>query len=178
MHKFLHRITIMGCLASSLALLPLMAIAQQRPIVKFYCGQSFDPDSNQILPTTLIASSARKEPVAFIQWKSTDFGEFTPQKRCDIVSPKLQQAWKNRRLDYLMAGVSPQTGQGIICGASKKTKCDRSNMLFTLDSGSDASAVIKRIRSIQWGKNSNPISQGSGNETVDMQKLVEELSKS
>jgi hypothetical protein len=74
-----------------------------------------------------------------------------------------------------MAGTSPQTGQGIICGSSTKTQCNNSNMLFTLNSGADASEVINRIKDIRKGTGSNPILQSSGNNAVDMQELVEQL---
>jgi Circadian oscillating protein COP23 len=175
MKKILSTLTVLSCLASSFTLAPSATSAPQNLVVRFYCGQSFDPNSNKIIPTTLIATSARREPVAFIQWKSKSFGKYTPKSRCAIVSPKLQQAWEAKRLRYLTAGTSPQTGQGIICGSSTKTQCNNSNMLFTLNSGADASEVIARIREIQSGKTSNPIAQSSGDNSVDMQELVTQL---
>lgn len=177
MKKILRTLVILGCLASSFTLSPSATSAPQKLVVKFYCGQSFDPDSNKIIPTTLIATSARREPVAFIQWKSKAFGKkFTPKNRCAIVSPKLQQAWQNKRLNYLTAGTN-SNNQGIICGSSSKTQCNDSNMLFTLNSGADAAEVIGQIRSIQSGKIENPIAQSSGSNAVDMQELVEQLNK-
>jgi hypothetical protein len=176
MKKILSALTIFSCLLSSFALSPNATSAPKNLVVKFYCGQSFDPSSNKIVPTTLIATSARREPVAFIQWKSKAFGKFTPKSRCAIVSPKLQQAWQGKRLKYLVAGTN-SNNQGIICGTSTNIKCTDSNMLFTLNSGTDASEVIARIREIQRGKSNSPIPQSSGNNPVDVQELVEQLSK-
>jgi Circadian oscillating protein COP23 len=175
MKNILSTLIILSGLTTSLTLAPSATNASQNLVVKFYCGQSFDPSSNKIIPTTLIATSARREPVAFIQWKTKSFGKYTPKSRCAIVSPKLQQAWEGKRLKYLTAGTSPQTGQGIICASSTNTQCNNSNMLFTLNSGADATEVIARIREIQSGKTSNPIAQSSGNNTVNMQELVEQL---
>jgi hypothetical protein len=174
MKNILSTLIILSGLTTSFTLAPSATSAPQKLVVKFYCGQSFDPSSNKIIPTTLIATSARREPVAFIQWRST-LGKYNPKNRCAIVSPKLQRAWEGKQLKYLIAGTSPQTGQGIICGSSTKTQCNNSNMLFTLNSGADASEVIDRIREIQSGKTSNPIAQSSGNNAVDMQELVEQL---
>ncbi len=176
MKKIIETITITGCLLGNLCITPVPANAQKQLVVRFYCGQSFDPGTNKIIPTTLIATSSRKEPIAFIQWKSTNFGRYTPKNRCDIVSPKLQQAWEGRRLNYLMAGTSKSTGQGIICGAKNRSdKCNESNMIFTLASGADANEVIDRIKNIQTGKSSNPIAQSTGENLADMQQLVEQL---
>jgi Circadian oscillating protein COP23 len=174
--KILGSIAIASYLFSSLFLTSIAVGAPQRLIVKFYCGQSFDASSNKILPTTLIATSARSEPVALIQWKSTAFSQYTPQNRCAIVSPKLQRAWSNQQLNYLMAGTSARTGQGLICGSSKKSKCGDSNMLFTLRTKSEAREIIDRIKGIQWGKSNNPIPQSTGDEHVELQKIVKQLS--
>ncbi len=177
MKQTLRTLAILCCLTSNFALFSSATSASQKLVVKFYCGQSFDPDSNKIILATLIATSARREPVAFIQWKSKAFGKkFTPKNRCAIVSPKLQQAWQSQRLNYLTAGTN-SNNQGIICGSSTKTQCNDSNMLFTLNSGADAVEVIGQIRSIQSGKIENPIAQSSGRNAVDMQEFVEQLNK-
>jgi hypothetical protein len=172
MKQFYVAVMLAGCSIAS------QVTAQQQPTVKFYCGQSFDPNSNKILPTTLVATSAKKEPVAFIKWKSTAFGKHTPQNRCDIVSPKLQQAWENKQLNYLIAGTSKRTGQGIICGASDRyAKCNESSMLFTLANGADARDVIERINGIRVGQSSDPIVQNSGEGLADIQVLLKQLSE-
>jgi hypothetical protein len=80
MRKIAFTIAVMGGLTASSASIPVAAIAQTPTKVSFYCGQTFDPSTNQIVPTTLVASSSKREPVALIQWKSKLSGKlFTPR---------------------------------------------------------------------------------------------------
>jgi hypothetical protein len=173
MKKISFAIAIITGITASSLLSAIDAIAQTPMIVKFYCGQTFDPDSNKIIPTTLIATSAKKEPVAIIQWKSKLSGKQTPQSRCNIVSAKFQQAWDAKRLNYLVSGVDKTSGLGIICGIKDKaTPCNKETMLFTLVNGADANATIDRIKNIKSGAASNPIYQSSGESIVDIQSMI------
>jgi Circadian oscillating protein COP23 len=149
------------------------AIAQSPPKVSFYCGQTFDPNTNAIVPTTIVASSSKREPVALIQWKSKLSGKYTPQARCNIVSNNFQQAWESKRLNYLTAGVDKKSGLGIICGTKdRSTVCDRKSMLFTLSNGADAIETIDRIKVIKSGAGSNPLPQNSGDDIVDISTII------
>jgi len=155
-------------------LLPIQSIAQTPSKVSFYCGQTFDPNSNAIVPTTLVASSAKREPVALIQWKSKLSGKYTPQVRCNMVSAKFQQAWEAKRLNYITAGVDGKSGLGLICGAKERASdCTRSSMLFTLSNGADAIETIERMKDIRVGKNSNPVSQQSaGTSIINIESII------
>ncbi|MCY7367385.1 MAG: COP23 domain-containing protein [Chamaesiphon sp.] len=154
-------------------LLPIQSIAQTPSKVSFYCGQTFDPNSNAIVPTTLVASSAKREPVALIQWKSKLSGKYTPQVRCNTVSAKFQQAWEAKRLNYLTAGLDKASGLGIICGVKElATPCNRSSMLFTLANGADANETLDRIRGIGKGNGGGPDPQSSGNSVVDIDWII------
>jgi hypothetical protein len=149
------------------------AIAQSPTKVRFYCGQTFDPNTNAIVPTTLVASSSKREPVALIQWKSKLSGKYTPQVRCNMVSTNFQQAWEAKRLNYLAAGVDKKSGSGIICSSKdRSTACNRSSMLFTLSNGADASETIDRIKAIKTGAGSNPLPQSSGDGIVAIESII------
>ena len=154
-------------------LLPIQSIAQTPSKVSFYCGQTFDPSTDKIVPTTIVASSSKREPVALIQWKSKISGKFTPQVRCNTVSAKFQQAWSAKRLNYLTAGLDKASGLGIICGIKELvTPCNRSSMLFTLANGADANETLDRIRGIGKGNGGNPEPQSSGNSVVDIDWII------
>jgi hypothetical protein len=62
------------------------------PITEFYCGTFKDPSSKMDLPATLAKVAGVKEDRVVIVWKSERFPEYTPQRRCEIVSPKFQAA--------------------------------------------------------------------------------------
>ncbi len=154
-------------------LLPLQSLAQTPAKVRFYCGQTFDPGSNAIVPITLVASSSKREPVALIQWKSKLSGKYTPQVRCNMVSAKFQQAWEAKRLNYITAGVDAKSGLGLICGSKERASdCTRTNMLFTLANGADASETIERMKDIRGGIVNNPIVQNSGDRIVDIANII------
>ncbi|PSB40444.1 COP23 domain-containing protein [Chamaesiphon polymorphus] len=173
MKNILLTIATTSALTGTAIFVAINAIAQTPTAVRFYCGQTFDPDSNKIVPTTLIATSAKKEPIAIIQWKSKLSGKQTPQSRCNIVSAKFQQAWEAKRLNYLISGVDKTSGLGIICGIKDKTTpCNKETMLFTLVNSADATATIDRIKNIKSGSTSNPIYQSSGDSIVDIQSMI------
>jgi hypothetical protein len=77
-------------------------------------------------------------------------------------------------LKFIKAGVSNQTGQGIICGTAElQQKCDESQMLFTLKNHRDAKNIITSINSIKSGKTRNPPLQSSGDSSVDLEQLIQ-----
>jgi Circadian oscillating protein COP23 len=175
MNKILVSAAAIGCLVGIASLTASQATAKNPPVARFYCGQSYDLGSKEFVPTTIVATSARKETISLIMWKSTAFGdEYTPQTRCQNVSSKLQQAWDTKQFKYLLAGTLKSTGQGIVCAvADKKGKCNQSSMLFTLTSGSNAKEIITRIKGVTNGKASNPVPQSSGDDAVDIQEMLE-----
>jgi Circadian oscillating protein COP23 len=159
-------------LTTELTILAVQPSTANPPTVRFYCGQSFDPDQNKILPTTFVATSARSESIAIIRWKS-DFGGYSPQVRCNMVSSKFQTAWTGGNLKFIKSGVSNQTGQGIVCGtADRQQKCDDAQMLFTLKNHQDAKTIITNINNIRTGKTSNPLLQSAGDSVVDIEELI------
>jgi Circadian oscillating protein COP23 len=174
MKSSLITLFIVSGLTVSSTLVSIQATAQSpTKVVRFYCGQTFDPNTNAIVPTTLVASSAKREPVALIQWKSKISGKYTPQVRCNMVSDNFQQAWSAKRLNYLTAGVDKKSGLGIICGAKDRaTVCNKSSMLFTLSNGADATETIERMKDIKVGNNSNPVAQSSGDGIVDLESII------
>ncbi len=164
---------ILSGLTINFTLLSNQSIAQSPTKVKFYCGQTFDPSSNAIVPTTIVASSSKREPVALIQWKLKLSGKYTPQVRCNMVSANFQQAWSAKRLNYLTAGVDKKSGLGIICGTKDRaTPCNKLSMLFTLSNGADATETIDRMKDIKAGTGSNPVPQSSGDGIVDIGSIV------
>ena len=173
MKSSLIAILILSGLTIGSTLVAIEAIAQLPTKVRFYCGHTFDPNTNAIVPTTLVASSSKREPVALIQWKSKLSGKYTPQVRCNMVSANFQQAWEAKRLNYLAAGVDKKSGLGIICSSKdRSTACNRSSMLFTLSNGADASETIDRIKAIKTGAGSNPLPQSSGDGIVAIENII------
>jgi Circadian oscillating protein COP23 len=105
---------------------------------KFYCGQS------KGVPTTMATTSRGAVPV--IRWLSTLGENYTPEKRCQIVSEKFQTFYNDGTLNYLTTGVVNQLP--VICAAQQENgPC--SGVLFTLKPNSDPGQTLQRLLSIR-----------------------------
>ncbi len=165
----------MAAISPTLAQTPAPTPAQgNSAAIRAYCGQSYDPSSKQNLPTTLALAAGQTEPIAMIVWKSEFFGRnYTPQKRCEVVSPKFQAAFQAGRI-YLSSGVDKATGQGIICSAaSANDACDNSNMLFTLKSYQKAQETMERLTTLASGAtNVIPVESSGGRQVVNVKQIL------
>ncbi len=94
-----------------------------------------------------------------ITWNSLEFGsDYTPEKRCGIVSRKLTEAVAQN--GGILAGLDLTTGkvddgQSVVCLLSKgQSSCDRNNMLFTLnrENSQNPSEVLNRITNFAQGQ--------------------------
>lgn len=139
--------------------------------VVFSCGQNYDETSNKYLPTT-IAWSKDSGKIAIIRWKSEYFKDWTPEKRCETVSPKFQEAYNKGRLKYLTHGIVK--GDKVICALSQMGgPCTANNMLFTLETDAKASDVLMQLTNVD--KATGPVLQVGGGGTqifIDMEELL------
>jgi hypothetical protein len=121
------------------ALSVLVAIPARADDVKFTCGV------HQGVPATLAQTTRGNIPV--IRWVSDAFGgEYPPQYRCQVVSPKFQQYYKEGKLNYLTTGVA--NNQPIVCGTNEKGgPC--TGVLFTLKHGSDPWLTLTRLMDVR-----------------------------
>jgi Circadian oscillating protein COP23 len=86
-----------------------------------------------------------------VTWKYDGFGkEFTPEKRCQIVSERLQQAanLNGGTFKDLQLGSGTVNSAPVICTLQANSKkCNNQNMLFTLkpENARNPEAVIQKI---------------------------------
>ena len=122
-------ILAMGLLAANAVFL---APAQAQTEGEFYCGQAYDPIGKVNIPATVMSSPRRAKPIVVIAWKSQYFGgNFTPQQRCAIVSPKFQAAYNAGNFEYFKVGYDQKLP--IVCAVkTENQRCTRAGMLFTL----------------------------------------------
>jgi Circadian oscillating protein COP23 len=85
-----------------------------------------------------------------LSWNYDGFGrEYTPEKRCQIVSERLQQAAERNGGTFkdlqLASGIV--NSQTVICALSFHGKCNRKNMLFTLkpENARNPESVIQKM---------------------------------
>ena len=155
--------------AHAIALVPVIAQTPPQTEGKFYCGSSYDPLSKKNIPTTLKSHPKREEPLTIILWKSEYFGEkYSPQQRCNIVSPKFQAAYTAGNLEYMVADKDPKSGQPIVCATKTAAEsCNSSNMLFTLKPYTDDKTVrLQLMEIIETSVAASGIYQSSSGRTV------------
>jgi Circadian oscillating protein COP23 len=157
-------ILVTGLLAAqAVMLVPARSQEQEQTPseVKFYCGTSYDRVGRKDVPTTLASIPNREKPSAVIIWKSEYFGkEYTPQKRCDLVSPKFQAAYMAGKLEHLVTGTIKGTKEQIVCGvANLDESCNsKASMLFTLKPFSNDTSALKYLVS---SEGTSPITQSA-----------------
>jgi hypothetical protein len=136
----------------------------------FFCHQLYDPASGEKAPMTVVWIPERQGHVRIIGWKYDGFGKnWTPQKRCDEVSPKFQKFYESGQLNYLTVGrIETKTKNGnisvkqVICGVQDtQSLCNAQNQLFTVKDTEKADDVLKSLVDILIYSNLNPIWQSS-----------------
>ena len=126
--------------------------------IQFACGQSFDRDSQQYIFTTFAWNNKNKKPI--ITWNKENFSDagFDPQKRCETVSPKFQEAYANQTLNFLTHGT--MNGQSVIC-TSDRVGGECQTLLLTLLPENDPLQTLEQLSDIFLGYASSPLQQSS-----------------
>lgn len=124
--------------------------------IAFSCG------SVNGIPTTIANTS--KGDLAFISWHSRNFTGFFPQKRCEIITTKLEKGYRSG-LQYLTTGIQ-QYGEPVICMTSTiKGNCEE--VLLTLKSNSDPAEELQALLDIRTSTTSSqPLYQSSSSPRV------------
>ncbi len=126
--------------------------------IQFACGQSYDRNDQQYIFTTFAWNSQNKKPI--ITWSNETFSDagFDPQKRCEAVSPRFQEAHANRTLKFLTHGT--MNGQSVICTSSTLGgECQ--TLLLTLLPDDDPLQSLEQLSDVFLGYASSPLQQSS-----------------
>jgi Circadian oscillating protein COP23 len=115
--------------------------------VQFVCAPSFDQQTNQKLPTTFAWTSRGK--IALVRWETTAFKNFSPQTRCEKVSPRFQEAYENGGINFLTNGTINQ--QPVICTARESGgECD--TLLMTLRPEDNPITILTQLQEVLNGR--------------------------
>ena len=144
--------------------------------IQFFCGKGYHSEIGQEVPTTFAVDSQNPEErkTAVIRWVVDWNREWTPKKRCEVVSPRFQQAYEQGDLNYLSWGW--MNNQMVICGTSNfGGPCEA--FLLTLREGKDdPEKIIFQLNSVIQGYASSVINQTTGQSQLyirfDVEKLV------
>jgi hypothetical protein len=141
------------------------------PTFEIYCGSAKDLSSSKILPATVMKVAGATEERVLIIWKSEAF-KFTPQKRCEVVSPKVHTALQQGR-NYISAGFDKPSSLGIICATvNPEQTCDRDSMLYTLKSYQDANTTIAGLLDLLKNNNGLPRNESASGKVLDLRDFI------
>ncbi|MDJ0592136.1 MAG: COP23 domain-containing protein [Pleurocapsa sp. MO_226.B13] len=126
--------------------------------IQFTCGQSYDRNTQQYIFTTFAWNSQHKKPI--VTWNQETFSDagFDPQKRCETVSPRFQEAYANQSLKFLTHGI--MNGQSVIC-TSRQVGGECQTLLLTLLPENDPLQILEQLSDIFLGYASSPLQQSS-----------------
>jgi Circadian oscillating protein COP23 len=122
--------------------------------------------------TTVVQKGDRQ--ATMLTWNYNGFGrEFTPEKRCQIVSERLQQAanLNGGTFKDLQIASGTVNSQAVICALqTNSNKCNRKNLLFTLnpENARNPDAVIQRMFSFAQDGSSSINESASTKPRVDL----------
>ena len=114
-----------------------------------------------------------------LTWDSTEFGDnYTPDKRCQIVSEKLTKAVADSggKLDDLQLKVGLVNNRNVVCVLNNsKTECSPQNMLFTLSdkNSKNPKEALETLVRFNEGKATNvTVSEGTNASYILLKDLV------
>lgn len=129
----------------------------------FVCGSSGGTPS-----TNAIKTDGKQVPV--IRWTSNVFDSagWSPERRCQEVSARFDQYFKEGRLTYLTTG--RVNGVPVICTAqSRGGACD--GLLYTLKPGQNATATLQNLLEIRV-KARGPLNETSSRLYISLDELM------
>jgi len=132
--------TLILC-TSLLIALPLVSAFPahaEKPKVNFYCSTS-------IKQLRTVAKTKTRE-INLVIWSSEAFDKsgYSPERRCKIVSDRLQSFAESGSLRYLTTGKI--NSQNVICVTKFKSKnCLPNGLVLTLEPGDDPNKVLETL---------------------------------
>ena len=115
--------------------------SQEKLEGRFICKSSVGE-----MPTTVFQSS-RGTDVSIIKWSSKYFSGsgFTPERRCQVISLRLQKLSQSGNLEYF---ISTKVNDSPVICASRQRNGDCDNLIFTLIEDEDYSSVLNDFTTI------------------------------
>jgi len=136
---------------------------------------SFRCDSSTQNPRTVAKSKGRE--INLIIWESNSFSKsgFTPERRCNDVSERLQAFSTSGSLRYITSGKDAKTNQNIICLArSKDGVCRSDGLVLTLEPKDNPKKVLETLFSSAFKVTGGTPLLRDGKTVYDFKYLFEE----
>ena len=159
------------CLLSGMTIFAEMTVAQSSRKSIFKC------QSKQGIYRTIRINTSNGRETVFIIWNSGGLGGYNDNKRCEIVTNRLQRLSKLGQLRYFTYGKVNE--QKVICGiASEKEGCFNPNMLYTLHAGANPIRKVVQFQELAIGQASSPVFETESGLYLDVEKYLDSLESS
>jgi hypothetical protein len=150
----------------------------KKVISKFECQQIGDKYVTVVIPPT-----PSQPVVPMIAWEYNGFDGYPPQKRCQIVSQKMQTFYQEGRLNLITHGwvtPKPLPGQSeeqvpmrVLCGVTNEQQpCNAASMIYTLQPDHDPLAKIEGLNDFRNNLRTDVIYESNGRSYVNVVKYV------
>ncbi len=142
--------------------------------LEFKCAKVYEIDAREKIPTTVIWIPEEKKNVPMIFWKSENITNWSPDARCDTVSPKFDQAFREGRLNYITTG--EVNNYNVVCAIAKEGQiCNSKNQLFTINPTQNPEAVLTQMAGFFKG-NLIALYQSGGKTyiKIDLEKVAQQ----
>jgi hypothetical protein len=144
--------------------------------IQFTCGTSYNNRLNKKVPTTLAWSPSGKR--ALIQWVKQMDNNWTPEKRCQEVSQRMQEANAAGTMQFITNG--KMNGQRVICSATE-VRGDCKNLLITLRPSDKALPFVTEFRDVFNGRSEGVVLHNSAEPQqylrIDFKQLLKNAPK-
>ncbi len=136
--------------------------------VQFICSLGLAQPTNESIPTTYAWTSRGK--IAVLRWETTEFKNYPPQKRCEEVSPRFQEAYDNGSLSLITNG--KMNGQSVICTSREVGDvCD--TLLITLRPKDNSLEILTQLQELLSGRQVGAVRHSSGTPQIYYQVDIE-----
>ncbi|MEM7553755.1 MAG: COP23 domain-containing protein [Cyanobacteria bacterium P01_A01_bin.84] len=167
MNQNLLRQVFAGLTVASLTLTASTTIVVQPSYAakaNFYCGTT--RYGGRRVPATY-ARTQNGRRVLIIRWVSNYFSkEWTPLRRCNLVSRNFQRLYDQGQLKYIKSGW--MRGLPVLCAVtSPRYGCRKNNVLFTLKPGSNPQYSARKLLN-RRGLASGVVLNESGSNSLDI----------
>jgi Circadian oscillating protein COP23 len=140
--------------------------------IQFTCGTSYNNRLNKKVPTTLAWSPSGKR--ALIQWVKQMDNNWTPEKRCQEVSRRMQEANTAGTMQFITNG--KMNGQRVICSATE-VNGDCKNLLMTMRRDDKPLTFMNEFREVFNGRSEGVVEHSSGEPQIYLRINLKQLWK-
>jgi Circadian oscillating protein COP23 len=144
--------------------------SSQEDKARFTCGTSYSYQLKKRVPTTLLWNPSGKR--ALIQWVKQMDSHWTPEKRCQEVSQRMQEANNAGTMKFITNGKI--NGQRVICSATE-VNGDCKNLLMTLRPGDNSLKFINEFKEVFTARSEGIIQHSSGEPQIYLRIDLNEM---